>query len=220
VRTFAAPGRPHWRSILGTLRYPRWLLDVVLPGIPSFENIQEFLPAHAKSARTGVTVIPSLMGAGIDWDDVARLRDQWRRKLIIKGILTAEDAERAVRLGCDGIVLTNHGGRQLDASVAPLEVLPEIARAFRERITILIDSGFRRGSDIAKAVALGAHAAMIGRATLYGVAAAGEPGARRAIAILTEEFDRTLGLLGCRSVADLKPSLLVPGWPTAADAPI
>jgi (S)-mandelate dehydrogenase len=215
VRTFSAPGRPSLRSVLGTLRHPRWLADVVLPGMPRFENIQEFLPAYAKSARTGVTLMPQLMGPTISWDDVARLRERWPRRLIIKGILTPEDAEKAVRLGCDGIVLTNHGGRQLDASVTPLEVLPQIARTVGDKLTILIDSGFRRGSDIAKAVALGAHAVMVGRPTLYGVAAAGEAGAARVLEILRSEFDRTLGLLGCNTVAELTPKLLVRGTPTA-----
>jgi (S)-mandelate dehydrogenase len=102
-------------------------------------------------------------------------------------------------------VLSNHGGRQLDSCVAPIEVLPQIARAVGERLTILIDSGFRRGTDIVKALALGAQAVMIGRATLYGLAAGGEPGVERALGILSGEIHRVLGQLGCNSIAELSP---------------
>ena len=123
-------------------------------------------------------------------------------------MLSVADACRAADLGCDGIVLTNHGGRQLDSCVAPIQVLPEIADAVGKRMTLIVDSGFRRGTDIAKALALGADTVMIGRATLYGLAAAGEPGVRRALEILEVEIDRVLGHLGCRSVAELGPELL------------
>jgi len=136
------------------------------------------------------------------------MRRHWPRKLLVKGILSVEDARRAADAGCDGIVLTNHGGRQLDYCVAPIEVLGQIAAAVGDRLTIIIDSGFRRGSDVAKALALGAHTVMIGRPVLYGLAADGERGVRRALDMLTTELDRVLGQLGCRSVADLSSSLL------------
>jgi len=215
-RSFTAPGWLTLRSALDVLVHPRWLWEVALHGIPRFVNVADFLPPEARSARAGVTIIPKLFEQTINWDDVARLRDRWPRRLLIKGVLASEDAERAVKLGCDGIVLTNHGGRQLDTSVAPLEVLPEIARGYRDKITILIDSGFRRGSDLAKAVALGAHAVMIGRPALYGLAAGGEAGARKALEILESELHRVLGQLGCRSVAELHPGMLIAGPPTAA----
>jgi (S)-mandelate dehydrogenase len=216
-RSFRAPGSLGLRQLLDAVGHPRWALDVAIPnGLPRFVNVMDFLPPEARSAKAGVSRIPTLFAASIDWDDVARLRDRWKRRLIIKGILDPADVERAVRLGCDGVVLTNHGGRQLDTTVAPIEVLGEIARAYRERITILVDSGFRRGSDIAKAIALGAHGVMIGRATLYGLAAGGEAGASHAIGILASELDRVLGQLGCRSLADLGPSMLREGIPTPA----
>jgi len=216
-RSFVRPGRPTARSVVDALWHGRWLADYLLTGFPRFVNVADFFPPDARSARAGIAMIPRLMAPAIDWDDVARLRDTWQRKLILKGVLAAADAERAVRLGCDGIVLTNHGGRQLDSSVAPFEVLPQIARAFRDRITILVDSGIRRGSDVAKAVALGAHAVLVGRATLYGLAAGGEAGVARALEILLTELHRVLGQLGCRTVADLDPALLVPGPPTMID---
>ncbi len=213
-RSFRAPGRPTLRSTIDTLLHPRWLAGYLATGFPRFVNVAEFFPPEARSARAGVTILPKLFAPTISWDDVARLRDRWRRRLLVKGVLAAEDAERAHRLGCDGIVLTNHGGRQLDTCVAPLEVLPEVARAFGDKLAIIIDSGFRRGSDLAKAIALGAHAVIIGRAALYGLAAGGEAGVARAIEILGTELDRVLGQLGCRSLAELSPALLRRGAPT------
>jgi (S)-mandelate dehydrogenase len=214
-RSYRAPGVLTLRTLLDVARHPRWIWDVMVPhGLPRFVNVADFLPPEARSAKAGVTRIPALFAPTIDWDNVARLRDSWPRRLLIKGILAAEDVERAVALGCDGVVLSNHGGRQLDSSLAALEVLPEIARAFGTRTAILVDGGFRRGSDIAKAIALGAHAVMIGRATLYGVAAGGEAGASHAIEILRSELDRVLGQLGCRSLAELGPAMLRAGDPT------
>jgi (S)-mandelate dehydrogenase len=144
------------------------------------------------------------------WDDVRRFRDLWPRKLLLKGVLRADDAERALAIGLDGIVLSNHGGRQLDNAVTGFEVLPEIARAVGGRASILIDGGVRRGSDIAMALAMGAEGVHLGRATVYGLAAGGRAGAARALEILADELDRTLALTGCPDVASLGPDLLVP----------
>jgi (S)-mandelate dehydrogenase len=214
-RSFRRPGELRARMILDVLAHPRWALDVVVPrGLPRFVNVMDFLPPEARSTKSGVSRIPTLFPATIDWDDVARLRDRWKRRLVIKGILDPADVERAVRLGCDGVVLTNHGGRQLDSAMAAIEVLPEVARAFGERITIFVDGGFRRGSEVLKAIALGAHCVLLGRATLYGLAAGGEAGARHALHLLATEADRVLGQLGCRTLADLNPALLREGVPT------
>ncbi len=208
-RNYRRPGKPTARNILDALRHPRWLYEVLLrDGVPKFENIASFLPAGGATALGGSTVIPKLFGPSITWDDVRWLRRIWRGKLLVKGVMSVEDARRAAELGCDGIVLTNHGGRQLDYCVSPIEVLPEIAQAVGGQLTVLVDGGFRRGSDVIKALALGARGVMLGRATLYGLTAAGERGARRALEIVTTEIDRTLGQLGCRSVADLGPHLL------------
>ena len=133
----------------------------------------------------------------------------WPRKLIIKGLLSVEDIVRAAQIGADAVAISNHGGRQLDWAVAPLDLLPAARQAVGDRIAILVDGGFRRGTDVIKALALGADAVFAGRAVLYGVAAAGKPGARRALDILREEIERDLGLLGVRSVAELSPRLLV-----------
>jgi (S)-mandelate dehydrogenase len=136
------------------------------------------------------------------------LRDAWPRRLLLKGVLTAEDTEKAVALGADGVIVSNHGGRQLDCTVAPLDALPEVVRAAGGKLTILIDGGVRRGSHAMKARALGATAVMIGRATLYGVAAAGEAGARHALEILTTEIRRSMALLGRTVVRELDAGIM------------
>ena len=205
-RNFRAPGRPTMRAALDTLRHPRWLYDMLVRhGIPRFRNVEAFLPPGKASAVGGSTVLPGLFEATITWDDIAWIRQFWHGKLLIKGVLGAGDAERALALGCDGIVLSNHGGRQLDYCVAAIEMLPEVAAAVGGRMPIVIDGGFRRGTDIVKALALGAEAVMLGRATLYGLGAAGEAGVARALEMLFTETDRVLGMLGCNSVSELGP---------------
>lgn len=209
-RNYRQPGQLTLRNLFDVARHPRWIWDVVRPGIPRFENIADFMPPEARTARAGVAYLPKLLQPEITWEDVAWLRREWPRKLLIKGPLNPQDARRAVDLGCDGIVLTNHGGRQLDGCVSGMDVLPAIADAVRDKTTILIDGGFRRGTDVLKALALGAHGVMIGAATLYGLAAGGEAGASHALDILMKEIDRGLGQLGCNAVRELNPSMLMP----------
>lgn len=211
-RNYRSPGKPTLRNLLSAASHPRWVYEILLRrGVPCFENFAEYLPPGQSSALGGSTIIPKLFEPSLCWEDIAWLRRLWPGKLIVKGVLSVADAERAADCGCDGIVLTNHGGRQLDYCVAPIEVLPAIARSVGGRLTILIDSGFRRGTDVIKALALGAHAVMIGRATLYGLIAAGQRGAERALELLRDEIDRTLGHLGCCSIDDLGPHLLFGG---------
>jgi len=208
-RNYRQPGDLTLRNILDVACHPRWILDVLFPhGVPRFENVVDFLPPEARSARAGVAYLPGLLAPDITWEDIRWLRTEWSGKLILKGVLNAADAKQAADLGCDGIVLSNHGGRQLDGSVSPMDVLPEIARAAGDRLAIIVDSGFRRGTDVIKAIALGAHAVMVGSATLYGLAAGGEAGVRHALGILSGEVDRVLGQLGCNSLRELGPHLL------------
>ncbi|MGH8260813.1 MAG: alpha-hydroxy acid oxidase, partial [Steroidobacteraceae bacterium] len=151
-RNYRRPGKPTLRNLLEGVRHPRWVFDtLVRHGVPRFENFSRFLPPGQDSALGGSTVIPRLFEPSLCWDDIGWLRRHWRGKLLIKGVLCVEDAERAADLGCDGIVLTNHGGRQLDYCIAPIEVLPAIAAAVGKRLTIVVDSGFRRGTDVMKA---------------------------------------------------------------------
>ncbi len=207
-RSYRAPGRPTLRASLDALRHPRWMWEVLLrDGMPRFRNLEPFVPANLTPMGAS-TVIPRLFDATITWDDIAWIREHWQGKLLLKGILSVADAERAAALGADGIVVSNHGGRQLDYCIAPIEVLAEIKAAVGTRLTVLIDGGFRRGTDIVKALALGAQAVLLGRATLYGLIAGGAAGVDRALTILTTELDRALGQLGCNSVTELAPQFV------------
>jgi (S)-mandelate dehydrogenase len=143
------------------------------------------------------------MDASLSWADVAWLRERWPHKLVLKGLATAGDALRAQAAGFDGIVMSNHGGRQLDSSVSPMEDLAAVRAAVGPGFTVIVDSGFRRGSDVVKAMALGANAVMVGRPVLYGVAAGGEAGALRALELLQADIGRVLGQLGVPSFEQL-----------------
>ena len=188
----------------------RWFASTLLPqGMPRFRNILPWLPEDRSGLFQSAFWIRHHMDKGLDWDRVARIRERWPRRLLIKGLLRAEDALRAARVGADGVVVSNHGARQLDWSAAPLDMLPAVREAVGDELTVLVDGGVRNGGDIAKALCLGADAVLAGRAPLYGVAAAGEAGAARALEILHDEFDLCVGLLGCPRADDLRRDFLV-----------
>jgi (S)-mandelate dehydrogenase len=209
-RTTLNPKSLTWRAKFDALRHPRWLAAGILThGMPRFENVIEFVPPHRRGFFDSAHWIRSQMDRALSWDTLSRIRDSWPRKLIIKGLLSIEDIVRAAEIGADAVAISNHGGRQLDWAVAPLDLLPAARQAVGDRITILVDGGFRRGTDVIKALALGADAVFAGRAVLYGVAAAGKEGARRALDILREEIARDLGLLGVPAVGELSSRLLV-----------
>jgi isopentenyl diphosphate isomerase/L-lactate dehydrogenase-like FMN-dependent dehydrogenase len=144
----------------------------------------------------------------LSWDHIDMLRRHWRGNFVIKGILRADDARRAHQHGADGIVVSNHGGRNLDSAVSTAEVLPRIADAVGGDMTVLCDSGVQRGSDVVKLLALGADAVMAGRAFLYATAWGGQAGAAKMMSILDHEIDITMAMTGCRSLADITPDLL------------
>jgi (S)-mandelate dehydrogenase len=185
--------------------------------MPQFGN---FLTADSSDVEIQATVMHRQMDASFGWNDLNWLRKLWPRKLLVKGIMRPDDAERCVAAGADGVILSNHGGRQLDAAVSPLDVLAE-SRA-RISAPILIDSGFRRGTDIVKALALGANAVLLGRAPLYGLAAAGEAGADHVLRLLKDEVDRTLAQIGCASTSQLSPDYVMADGllPTTASASV
>lgn len=212
-RNYRAPMKLSFANLLDVAVHPRWVWEVLVPkGMPRFRNLGDFLPPGQDSARNAALFLTAQMDASLGWDDLRWLRKLWPRKLLIKGIMRADDALRAQAVGADGIVVSNHGGRQLDACLAPIEVLAEIRRAVGPYLTVIVDSGFRRGTDFVKARALGADAAMSGRATLYGLAAGGQAGAARALEIIRSEIDRTLGLLGVPKLCDVNAEVLrMPG---------
>jgi len=203
-RNYRAPMKLSLLSMLDVLAHPGWLRRVMIPnGAPQFENLRELLPPGAQSAMAGVRFMGTQINARLSWEDMERIRRRWPGKLVLKGILCVEDSQRAVDVGADGIVLSNHGGRQLDSCVSGVELLPSVTAEFGSRLAILVDGGFCRGSDVLKAIALGAHGVMIGRATLYGLAAGGQPGVAHALGLLRTEMERTLTLLGCRNLGEL-----------------
>jgi (S)-mandelate dehydrogenase len=204
---FHTPYSPSWRNSRDVLFKPAWLLEIMRHGLPGMAHFVDYQFSTPKGTDI-VTAVGREMDAGLDWEALKRLRDLWPRKLLLKGVERPDDAERAVAAGCDGIVVSNHGGRQLDGAAATLDALPEISRSVGSKTTVLLDGGVRRGVDILKARALGAQAVLTGRATLFGAMAAGEPGALRALEILSSELQRAMQLCGARSVAEIGPHLV------------
>jgi (S)-mandelate dehydrogenase len=208
-RNYRKPMQLSLGSLLDVLAHPRWLRQVMIPnGAPEFANLAEFLPPGRRSAFQGVRFMGTQINPLLSWADIERVRKRWKGELLLKGILCVEDARRCVEIGADGVVLSNHGGRQLDTAVSGVELLPAVADAVGERTTIIVDGGFRRGSDVLKALALGADAVMLGRSTLYGLAAGGEEGVSHSLGLLRTEMERTMTLLGCHSLAELGPHLI------------
>lgn len=196
------------RRVLDAAIRPRWWTAFLKHGRISARNLVD--AGGAKAAVSSVRRQWRLMRPELDWDDFKWMRDHWDGPLYIKGVLDAEDAEIAVDLGAQGVVVSNHGGRQLDGAVAALDALPAIAARVGSRAEVLLDGGIRRGADVVKALCLGATAVCIGRPYVYGLAAGGPEGAEHVIRIFREEISRTLTLMGVGSLKELDPSWLLP----------
>lgn len=206
-RNFARPRQLSLRNKLDVLRHPRWIKQALWPhGMPSMANLDRYLPADQRNAAGAAHFIGEKMEKHLSWDFLARLRERWPHRLLLKGVMHPQDAEHAVKLGLDGIVVTNHGGRQLDGVPATLDCLPAIVEVARGKLSIILDSGIRRGTDILKACALGADAVLLGRATLYGVAVGGQAGAGHALNLLSNELRLALTLLGQPDLNQLRAS--------------
>jgi L-lactate dehydrogenase (cytochrome) len=206
---FSVPLRLSPKLMLGGLSRPRWMIETFVQtllkeGIPHFENF---------TATRGGPIITTATGdhragrAALCWEDMRWLREQWQGRMVIKGVLRPEDAVMAQSVGADGVIVSNHGGRQLDGAIAPIEALPAIVEAV-PLMTVMIDSGFRRGTDVLKALALGADFVFVGRPAMYGLAIAGQEGAVHALTLLQKEIDLNLALLGCPDTAQLSPDYL------------
>jgi (S)-mandelate dehydrogenase len=195
--------------VLEALRHPAWIADYLRHGgMPMLENWKPYAPPGA-SANEVADFLGSQTPSTQTWRELEAYRRLWPRKLVVKGVLHIDDARRAAEMGVDGIMVSNHGGRQLDRAPAPLDVLLQITQAVGNRVTVMFDSGIRRGSDVVIARCLGARFVFTGRATLYGCAAGGPAGAKRAIDILKDEIDRVLAQIGCPSFDQLGPDWLL-----------
>jgi L-lactate dehydrogenase (cytochrome)/(S)-mandelate dehydrogenase len=212
---------PHWRWVYRTLKHKRISSSHFLE--MAREAAEEELAAAGGMGRSVAEAMASreflfkLMMNELDWDDVAFIRDNWKGPLYIKGILDPDDAAMAVdKIGAEGVVVSNHGGRQLDRCLASIDALPAIAQRIGDRAEVYLDGGVRRGTDVITALCLGARGVFIGRPYVYGLTCEGEAGVRSVIEILREEIKRNLVLMGCPSIAELGPSWLVrPGPPPA-----
>jgi isopentenyl diphosphate isomerase/L-lactate dehydrogenase-like FMN-dependent dehydrogenase len=191
------------------LAHPGWLASFLLDGgVPNLENVV----VPGKGAMELVDVAAALARATVTWEDLRWIRDLWSGPIVVKGLLTGDDGRRAVDEGASAVVVSNHGGRQLDSVFPTLRALPEVVAAVKGQVEVLMDGGVRRGSDIVKALCLGARAVLVGRAYAYGLAAGGQEGVARALEILRSDVERTVRLLGCPSIAALDRSYIeVPG---------
>jgi L-lactate dehydrogenase (cytochrome) len=190
------------KSWLSFVLHPLWSLCHVSSPPFSLANV-----AHRVHAGGDVQTLQSYIASQFDrtvtWDDARLMVEQWNGPFAVKGILTADDAKRAVDIGATAVIVSNHGGRQLDHVPAPIDLLPEIVAAVDGRAEVIVDGGIRRGTDIVKAIALGAQACMTGRGYLFGLGAGGEAGVDRALSLLKSEVERDMALLGCRNVKEI-----------------
>lgn len=203
------------RNVLNVLQRPGWLRRVWLGPNITFQNFVGASTELTPEMGTLWQYVNSLNDASVSWDDLAWFRSIWPGPLALKGIMTGEDARRAVAEGVEAIVVSNHGGRQLDSLPSAIEVLTEVVDAVGDRAEVILDGGVRRGTDVVKALSLGAKACMIGRPMLYGLGAAGQAGVERSIEILQKEIDRSLALLGRPTLADLdRTAVRLAGMPS------
>lgn len=210
---FTIPMRLTARNVIDGALHPRWTLGVmgrylIGSGMPEFANFpQEIRTDLRGNSKGGGVIVPK--NESQTWEHIRTLREMWPDgPLIVKGILHPQDARNAIDCGADGIVVSNHGARTLDGAVSPMQVVQAIAAEVNKQATILLDSSVMRGSDIVKALALGADAVMIGRATLWGIAADGQPGATLALDILKSEIDRVMAYLGCRTIGEIDERII------------
>lgn len=214
---FDIPFRMRPSGLWDIATHPRWLLGTMARymttgGLP--RPIDYPLAAPGTPESRGV----AFKDDALDWSFLQALREIWPGKLVVKGVLDPRDAEQCVRCGADGIVVSNHGGIALDSALAPIEALPDIVAAAGDDLTILLDGGIRRGSDVVKALALGADLVLVGRAALYALAANGEQGVVHALGLLRDEIGRTLAQVGCRTPMDLTPEYVVGAAPNVRRA--
>lgn len=209
---FTIPPRLTWRSGLDMLRAVPWLARMARAPTLTMAN---YVSEERQDIVSLAKYLAEMLDPALCWRDVAWLRQIWRRPLLLKGVLHPDEARAALDHGIDGIIVSNHGGRQLDTAIASVRALPAVADAVGGRIPVLLDGGVRRGSHVIKAIALGATACLIGRPHLWGLAVAGEAGAARVLEIFRRDLDRVLALLGCDGIAQVDRGVLAPGFAPA-----
>ncbi|WP_322292033.1 alpha-hydroxy acid oxidase [Allopontixanthobacter sp.] len=208
-RTRDASDRPSLSTIFDAALHPRWLATTLGRGMPAFVNVIDFIPKAHRGFFDSAFWIREQMRRDLDWSDVAKIRQRWKKPLFIKGILNLEDVARAIDSGVDGVILGSHGGRQADWAVSPLDILPRAREMVGDRIALYVTGGIRRGSDILKARALGADAVLAGRAILYGLCAFGADGVAKAIELLKTEMMNEIGQYGVPTLDRLSRDILI-----------
>jgi len=203
----ALPPSMSLRNILQIMGRPHWALNTLLAGAPGFATMKRYMPKGLNLKNLGLYMNETFSG-WLDEERVARIRDIWKRKLVIKGVVSEEDTEKAIALGLDGIIVSNHGGRQLDPGQSTIVPMQHLAKKYGDRITIMMDSGVRSGPDVARAVASGADFTFMGRSFMYGVSALGKAGGDHTISLLKAQFLQTMEQLCCASVGDLPNHLI------------
>jgi len=199
---FGVPMRPSWDLLAGFAEHPFWLFGQILKGRVAIPHLEPWAKSRSLVAHT--RFIASQLDASATWQDVSEIISLWNGPVVLKGIMRVDDARMAAAVGAAGVIVSNHGGRQLDGCAAPIDVLPHIVGAVGDKLDVILDGGVRRGTHILKALALGAKACSIGRPYLYGLAAGGEAGVSRALEILRTEFVRAMQLVGCTDVNDAR----------------
>ena len=202
----ALPPRITLESLFNSAIRPRWSFNTLINGVPHFKTLGRY--SKNKSMRGMAEFVGEQLGQMVTSDRLKRIRDHWKGPLIIKGVMHPDDAKQAMKIGYDGILVSNHGGRQMDASPAPVEVLPDIVEAVGEKVTVMVDSGFSSGLDIVRGLALGAQFVFCGRAFMWGLSALGEKGVDHVVDLLTDEITLALTQIGCPDIAKLNASWL------------
>ncbi|WP_431469844.1 alpha-hydroxy acid oxidase [Sphingosinithalassobacter sp. LHW66-3] len=209
ARTRATKTRPSLATLANAARHPQWALRTFSHGMPAFVNVRDHVPKDRRGFFDSAFWIREHMPKALSWETVAKIRDRWKRPFLLKGLLHPDDVRRALDAGVDGVILGSHGGRQAESSVSALDVIAPARAIVGDRIALYMSGGIRRGSDILKALALGADAVLAGRAPLYGLCAGGADGVHRALEILRDEMRNELGQIGAPSLAHVGREMLV-----------
>lgn len=203
----AMPPRMTFKNILQIMGKPNWALQTLVHGVPSFATLKPYLPKGLDMKQLGAFMDKTFSGR-LNQERIAAIRDQWKGKLVIKGVASAEDAQLAVDLGLDGIIVSNHGGRQLDAGESAVKSLSDLL-AFKEKLTVMMDSGIRSGADIARALAVGADFTFLGRTFMYSTAALGNQGGQHAMAILKRQLKQVMEQVCCPDITHFPKHLII-----------